>query len=261
MSSNPSARNPSNPADLVGGKSVVPQTGEAYDARDRGPVANFGLLARRTGRAWLAASLGRRSMSSRPEIDRRTFMKVGSGVLAAGLAPSLGAEARALSGAPYAVKWYPFTGHPDSDTCWSLSVGPDGRIYAAACAESLPGGVVKPVRYNEQRDDLDYLFDLAEKVDDPGDSGVLRSARSITASRLRCTMTCCTWQHIFQVRPSICLFIRRGTPGTTRSVAFVAPRCSLSTLAPTTFSGGTRSSRRRAAAAYCTMKSAACSTP
>jgi len=92
-------------------------------------------------------------MSSRPEIDRRTFMKVGGGVLAAGLAPSLGAEAnrpatgaspvvaeaRALGGTPYAVKWYPFTGHPDSDTCWSLSVGPDGRIYAAACAESLPG--------------------------------------------------------------------------------------------------------------------------
>jgi hypothetical protein len=124
-------------------------------------------------------------MSSRPEIDRRTFMKVGGGVLAAGLAPSLGAEAnrpateasalaagaRAPSETPYPVKWYPFTGHPDSDTCWSLSVGPDGRIYAAACAETVPGGVVKPVRYNEQRDDLDYLFDLAEKVEDPGDSG------------------------------------------------------------------------------------------
>src|ERR1700682_5594582 len=124
-------------------------------------------------------------MGSRSEIDRRTFMKVGSGVLAAGLAPSLGAEAsqlvtggsslvaetRALGETPYAVNWYPFTGHPDSDTCWSLSVGPDGRIYAAACAETVPGGVVKPVRYNEQRDDLDYLFNLAEKVDDPGDSG------------------------------------------------------------------------------------------
>jgi hypothetical protein len=79
----------------------------------------------------------------------------------------------ALAAAPeqYSVKWYPFTGHPDSDTCWSLSVGPDGRIYAAACAEGVPGGVVKPVRYNEQRDDLDYLFDLGEKVDDPGTSG------------------------------------------------------------------------------------------
>jgi hypothetical protein len=73
--------------------------------------------------------------------------------------------------ADYAVKFYPFTKHPDSDTCWSLSVGPDGRIYAAACAEGVPGGVVKPVRYNEQRDDLDYLFDLAEKVEDPPDSG------------------------------------------------------------------------------------------
>src|SRR5260370_29569362 len=124
-------------------------------------------------------------MSSRSEIDRRTFMKVGSGLLAAGLGPSVNAEANhpatkptkslaeapALTEEPYTVKWYPFTGHPDSDTCWSLSVGPDGRIYAAACAETVPGGVVKPVRYNEQRDDLDYLFDLAEKVDDPRDSG------------------------------------------------------------------------------------------
>jgi len=30
---------------------------------------------------------------------------------------------------------------------------------------------VKLVRYNEQRDKLDYLFDLAEKVEDPPDSG------------------------------------------------------------------------------------------
>src|SRR5215475_14701985 len=112
------------------------------------------------------------------QIDRRTFMKVGGGVLAAGLAHGAGAEAkaveakvaRAVDETPFPVKWYPFTGHPDSDTCWALSVGPDGRIYAAACAESVPGGVVKPVRYNEQRDDLDYLFNLAEKVDDPGDS-------------------------------------------------------------------------------------------
>ena len=30
---------------------------------------------------------------------------------------------------------------------------------------------MKPVRYNEQKDGLDYLFNLAEMVDDPGDSG------------------------------------------------------------------------------------------
>ena len=71
----------------------------------------------------------------------------------------------------YNVKWYPFTKHPESDSCWSLSVGPDGRIYAAACCEHLPGGIVKVVRYNEQTDSLDYLFDLDKAVDDPGDSG------------------------------------------------------------------------------------------
>jgi len=72
---------------------------------------------------------------------------------------------------PYPVTWYQFTGHPDSDSCWSLSTGPDGRIYASACAEGVPGGVVKLVRYNQEHDRVDYLFDLDEKVDDPRDSG------------------------------------------------------------------------------------------
>ncbi|MCH7801414.1 MAG: hypothetical protein IIC24_07725, partial [Chloroflexi bacterium] len=30
------------------------------------------------------------------------------------------------------VRWYPFSEYPISDACWSLSVGPDGRIYIAA---------------------------------------------------------------------------------------------------------------------------------
>jgi hypothetical protein len=71
----------------------------------------------------------------------------------------------------YPVTWYPFTDHPDADSCWSLSVGPDGRIYVAACAEGTPGGIVKLVRYNRDSDSLNYLFDLDEKVDDPHDSG------------------------------------------------------------------------------------------
>jgi len=71
----------------------------------------------------------------------------------------------------YQVTWYEFTEHPTSDSCWSLSTGPDGRIYASACTETIPGGVVKVVRYNENTDSLDYLFDMDEMVDDPRDSG------------------------------------------------------------------------------------------
>ena len=74
----------------------------------------------------------------------------------------------------YPVTWYPFTDHPDADSCWSLSVGPDGRIYVAACAEGTPGGIVKLVRYNRDSDSLDYLFDLDEKVDDPVDLALPR---------------------------------------------------------------------------------------
>lgn len=71
----------------------------------------------------------------------------------------------------YTSTWYQFNKHPDSDSCWSLSAGPDGRIYAAACAEGVPGGVVQLVRYDEKGDSLEYLFALDEMVDDPGDSG------------------------------------------------------------------------------------------
>lgn len=67
--------------------------------------------------------------------------------------------------------WYPFSEHPLSDSCWSLSVGPDGRIYASSCCEHVPGETVKVVRYNEETDALDYLFDMDKMVDDPRDSG------------------------------------------------------------------------------------------
>src|SRR5262249_21709051 len=113
------------------------------------------------------------------KLKRRQFLKTGLGAAAGWcLLPASRPRARAAStspqgraGAGYPAKWYPFTGHPEADTCWSLSVGPDGRIYAAACAEGVPGGVVKVVRYNEKTDALDYLFSLDEVVDDPGDSG------------------------------------------------------------------------------------------
>jgi len=112
-------------------------------------------------------------------MDRREFLKISAGLVPAAVGLAQAAEAGNSAGkyqAPttpslYKSTWYEFTKHPDSDTCWSLSVGPDGRIYAAACAETVPGGTVKVVRYNEARDELDYLFDLGDKVDDPGDSG------------------------------------------------------------------------------------------
>ncbi len=71
----------------------------------------------------------------------------------------------------YNVTWHEFSGHPLSDSCWALSVGPDGRIYAASCCELDPGNTVKIVRYNDKTDSLDYLLDVDKIVDDPRDSG------------------------------------------------------------------------------------------
>ncbi len=109
-------------------------------------------------------------MNEKHPINRREFVsQIGVGAAALGLA-SRGLASEVVE-KPYTCHWYPFTEHPDSDSCWSLSVGPDGRIYASACCESHPGGIVKVVRYNEEEDKLDYLFDLDKKVDDPRDSG------------------------------------------------------------------------------------------
>jgi hypothetical protein len=107
-------------------------------------------------------------------IKRRDFLKIGGGILSAtaiGFDPLNISAATAIAGEPYSCKFYPFTGAPDSDTCWSLSVGPDGLIYASACCEGTPGGTAKLYRYNEQTDSLDFLFDVGDKTNDPGNSG------------------------------------------------------------------------------------------
>ena len=50
-------------------------------------------------------------------------------------------------------------------------VGPDGRIYAAACCEHLSGGIVHILRYNDATDSLDHVLNVAEAVGEPADSG------------------------------------------------------------------------------------------
>lgn len=113
-------------------------------------------------------------MENGNKVGRRDFLKIGGGILSAtaiGLDPQLLSASSVLADAPYSCKFYPFNGAPDSDTCWALSVGPDGMIYASACNEGTPGGTAKLYRYNEKTDVLDLLFDLAEKTDDPWNSG------------------------------------------------------------------------------------------
>ena len=114
------------------------------------------------------------------QIGRRGFFQDSASLLAAGTAIYAHAgnltarevpQSEDKDSTAYQVKWYEFAEHPDSDSCWALSVGPDGRIYAAADCEGTPGGVAKVVRYNEEKDGLDYLFSVDEVVDDPADSG------------------------------------------------------------------------------------------
>ena len=72
------------------------------------------------------------------EIGRREFFRSsGASLLTVGAAlyPRDGMPAAANPATPespgdYKVKWYEFTEHKVSATCWSLSVGPDGRCCA-----------------------------------------------------------------------------------------------------------------------------------
>ena len=69
------------------------------------------------------------------------------------------------------AKYYPFDEALNADSNWSLSTGPDGRIYTAACSEHNPGFSVTMLRYDEANDRLENLVDVAEAVGDPPSSG------------------------------------------------------------------------------------------
>ena len=69
------------------------------------------------------------------------------------------------------AKFYSFDHEPAPDSCWSLSAGPDGRIYAASCCEHVPGGKAYIVRYDEQADALETVVDVPEAVGMPADNG------------------------------------------------------------------------------------------
>jgi hypothetical protein len=68
-------------------------------------------------------------------------------------------------------KYHEFTERPLSDSCWSIQTGPDGRVYAACCTEHTGGETATVVRYDENADALEYLFDLDEATGDLRDSG------------------------------------------------------------------------------------------
>ncbi len=64
-----------------------------------------------------------------------------------------------------------FTERPLSDSCWSVQTGPDGRVYIACCCEFTGGQSATLVRYDEEADRLEYLFDVDEATGDLRDSG------------------------------------------------------------------------------------------
>ncbi len=69
------------------------------------------------------------------------------------------------------AKFYMFDHKPDSDSCWSLHAGPDGRVYAASCCEYFGGGEAKIVRYNDATDSLDTVLNVAQAAGEPGTNG------------------------------------------------------------------------------------------
>lgn len=77
----------------------------------------------------------------------------------------------AFANPAYSARFHSFTDQPDSDSCWSLHTGPDGRVYAAACIEHTSGRTVTVLRYNDETDSLDPLFEMDKVTGDLRDSG------------------------------------------------------------------------------------------
>lgn len=87
------------------------------------------------------------------------------------LEPDDSAARRRLAQNGYSARFYSFEEQPNSDSCWSLHAGPEGRVYAAACVEHTAGQTVTVLRYNEAEDRLDSLFDMDKVTGDLRDSG------------------------------------------------------------------------------------------
>jgi hypothetical protein len=66
--------------------------------------------------------------------------------------------------------YHEFSERPLSDSCWSTSTGPDGRIYIACCIEHTGGGTATIVRPRPDGTP-EYLFDMDEVTGDRRDSG------------------------------------------------------------------------------------------
>ncbi|MFW5803008.1 MAG: hypothetical protein ACOCWJ_03735, partial [Verrucomicrobiota bacterium] len=87
------------------------------------------------------------------------------------LAPEVSGSRGPLPQNGYSARFYRFDEQPNSDSCWSLHTGPDGRIYAAACVEHTSGETVTVLRYNEIEDRLDSLYEMDKVTGDLRDSG------------------------------------------------------------------------------------------
>ncbi len=60
---------------------------------------------------------------------------------------------------------------PAHDTCWSITTGADGKIYAGACGEITGGLGVFIVSYDPDRDEHQYLLEVSCALNEPVDSG------------------------------------------------------------------------------------------
>lgn len=60
---------------------------------------------------------------------------------------------------------------PVHDTCWAITTGVDGCIYAGVCGELTGGLSVFIVRYDPDRDEVEYLLEVSPALGEPVDSG------------------------------------------------------------------------------------------
>ena len=72
---------------------------------------------------------------------------------------------------PKKLDYFTFYDHPENDTCWSLAMGADKKVYIGLCVEYTSGGIAQLYNFDTKKEKLNHILDISEITGDYPESG------------------------------------------------------------------------------------------
>ena len=72
---------------------------------------------------------------------------------------------------PKKLDYFTFYDHPENDTCWSLTMGTDKKVYIGLCMEFTSGGIAQLYNFDTEKEKLNHILDISEITGDYPESG------------------------------------------------------------------------------------------